>query len=311
MNAKYSTYTLPILFAAMCSVVGCSKTTPTSAPEASEASSTSPVLATRGEISVTQEEFAAHLSAKKIVIRSDEQLSKALGDYLEQRALADAMVASGELDQARIDAELEAFRQQLTSAQYFDKHLKTAITREAVERYYKDHADEFSTTKFHVAHILVRTTKDDDQQARDDKRQRIDAAYRALSQGDEFALVARRFSDDKISANKGGDMGWLREGAIAPTFSQVAMALEEGTFSKPVETGFGYHILYTLDKPRVQKRPLEAVEGDIRYKLRAEAKGAERERLLGNASVKVKAPTWRPAPTEAVQKHAEKSNPTK
>ena len=89
-------------------------------------------------------------------------------------------------------------------------------------------------------------------------------------------------------------MGYIKEGAIAPTFSQLAFELEPGRFSKPVETGFGYHIIKVLEPVKTQKQPLESVEGDIRYKMRGEAKQAETERLLGTITTTIDRKGWTP-----------------
>jgi peptidyl-prolyl cis-trans isomerase C len=56
--------------------------------------------------------------------------------------------------------------------------------------------------------------------------------------------------------------------------------------SEPFLTTFGYHIVKVLDEPRVVTRPFEAVKGDIRYKLRNQAKQAELERLKKQVNIK-------------------------
>jgi peptidyl-prolyl cis-trans isomerase SurA len=65
-----------------------------------------------------------------------------------------------------------------------------------------------------------------------------------LNQGGDFAVLARRFSDDPGSRDHGGDVGWFRQGmGFAPEFERVAFMLRPGQTSGIVETEFGFHII--------------------------------------------------------------------
>ena len=70
-----------------------------------------------------------------------------------------------------------------------------------------------------------------------------DSIAQALRHGADFAVAARRFSQDPGSREQGGDLGWFRRGPLVPEFERVAFALKPGVISDPVETPFGYHII--------------------------------------------------------------------
>lgn len=71
-----------------------------------------------------------------------------------------------------------------------------------------------------------------------------DSIYQALRDGADFAVAARRFSQDPGSREQGGELGWLRRGPpLAPEFEKVAFNLKVGVISRPVESPFGYHII--------------------------------------------------------------------
>ena len=96
-----------------------------------------------------------------------------------------------------------------------------------------------------VAHIMV---KNDSTVLRQSK-EKIDEIYKKLEQGDDFATIAREHSDDLSSAQKGGVLPKFGTGRMIKSFEDVAFALKnEGDFSKPFESGYGWHILKLLKK---------------------------------------------------------------
>ncbi len=68
-------------------------------------------------------------------------------------------------------------------------------------------------------------------------------AMAELRDGEEFEVVARRYSDDPSNREQGGDLGWVRRSQLVPEFAQAAWAARTGTPIGPVLTRFGYHII--------------------------------------------------------------------
>jgi peptidyl-prolyl cis-trans isomerase SurA len=80
-------------------------------------------------------------------------------------------------------------------------------------------------------------------QARQGAYQLADSVARALRQGGDFAVAAKRFSADSGSREQGGSLNWFRRGVMVPEFERVAFGLKPGVISDPVETPFGYHVI--------------------------------------------------------------------
>jgi peptidyl-prolyl cis-trans isomerase SurA len=74
-------------------------------------------------------------------------------------------------------------------------------------------------------------------------RTQADSVLQALRMGEDFATLARRFSDDPGSGQEGGDLGWFRRGRMVAQFEAVAFRLRPGQVSDVVETPFGFHII--------------------------------------------------------------------
>ena len=244
-------------------------------------------LARVGERDITREEFEAYLDVKHIRVRDQAHADKLLKEYVEREALADAIAKQELLDADRVRVELNEFRKELLISRYFDRFLSDRTGRDAVTNYYNAHAEEFADKKAHVAHVLVRTNRRMTGPERRAKRTQAQEAHSKIRAGEDFAEVAEAYSEDRTSSPRGGDLGWIREGSIDPAFSKTAFELEVGAVSEVIETPFGFHILKALEPPQVIRQPLSAVEGDIRYQLRAKAKNAELERLRELVEVSV------------------------
>lgn len=239
--------------------------------------------------SITQERFDAYLKLKRIPAQNAEWVSRELDEYLEREGLAGQIEKQGLLPVDQIEAEVSEFRKQMLISRYFEEYLRERVTDEAVRNFYATNPDQFQAKKVHVAHILLRTNtamSDAERQALLTKAQEV---YSRANAQEDFAALAKEYSEDLLSAQQGGNLGWLQEGAIDPTFSSKVFAMKAGELSEPVVTPFGFHVIKVIEGPQVIKQPFEAVSGDIRYRLRQEAKQAELERLKQAAKIEKKA----------------------
>lgn len=102
-----------------------------------------------------------------------------------------------------------------------------------------------------VAHIMKNVPKNATPEAKQKAKAEIEAIHQQLLNGANFAELAKKESQDKRSAVKGGEMPWFSTGKIVPEFSNAAFAIKNiGDFSKPIETNFGFHIIKKLnDRP--------------------------------------------------------------
>jgi hypothetical protein len=80
-----------------------------------------------------------------------------------------------------------------------------------------------------------------------------DSLYRVLTQGGDFAELARKFSGDPGSGQNGGDLGWFGRGRMVKPFEDSAFALADSAISEPVKSQFGWHIIQTLEKRKTDK----------------------------------------------------------
>lgn len=103
-----------------------------------------------------------------------------------------------------------------------------------------------------TAHIMVKLPKDAKQADIDAAKVKIDEVYTKLKAGEKFDDLAAKYSDDKASAKKGGELPWFGTGRMVPEFETAAFALKaDGDYSEPVLTQYGWHIIKRLEKKGV------------------------------------------------------------
>ncbi|MEJ2335142.1 MAG: peptidylprolyl isomerase [Gemmatimonadales bacterium] len=92
---------------------------------------------------------------------------------------------------------------------------------------------------------LVQVTIDPEpsEAARDSALKEASTARDEVREGEDFEIVARRYSDDVGTRAEGGDLGWIRRSEVDPAFGDAAWAVRTGIAIGPVESRFGFHII--------------------------------------------------------------------
>ena len=98
--------------------------------------------------------------------------------------------------------------------------------------------------EYKARHILI---KPDAVRSLEKAEQLAQNVRRELEGGAEFADLARRFSEDPLSAAKGGDLGWVRADQLVPGFANVMTQLPLNTLSGVTKSRFGFHLIEVLD----------------------------------------------------------------
>ena len=106
-----------------------------------------------------------------------------------------------------------------------------------------------------LANIMMRVRPSADSAAHQAGMEKINKCYSLLQQGESFADVARKYSEDDASAKNGGKMRWLSSGELPPEIEEVVFALDSGEYTEPMKSEYGYHIFQVLGK-----RPVKSFE---------------------------------------------------
>ena len=139
-----------------------------------------------------------------------------------------------------------------------------------VQKYYDEHAAEYEKPEqVHARHILFRFAPGATAEDKAKVRQRAEEILAKVKAGEDFAALAKQYSED-ASAAQGGDLGSFTRGKVVAPFERAAFSLAPGETSDLVESPFGLHIIKVDSKESAHTQTLEEVRAQIADKLKQE-----------------------------------------
>ncbi|MGZ7148673.1 peptidylprolyl isomerase PrsA [Bacillus sp. BC08] len=169
----------------------------------------------------------------------DKEVQKAKKQYGDQFTAV--------LENNRLKDEAD-FKNQIKFKLAMNEAIKKSVTEKDVKDHYKP--------EIKASHILV----SDENEAKEIKKK--------LDAGASFEELAKQESQDLLSKDKGGDLGYFHSGTMTPEFETTAYKLKIGQISDPVKSPNGYHIIKLTGKKDLQ--PYDEVKDSIRKSLEAE-----------------------------------------
>lgn len=203
---------------------------------------------------------------RRFVVLEGERRQAAYA-ILDVKALGGAVTVSDAEIKAYYDAHPDRFEsRESVSLDYVEaRPAEVAPVGEPTETElrasYESNPDRFQTAEQRRArHILVATGKDVDDKAAAGKAADIRAR---LEKGEDFAALARQYSDDTGSAANGGELGWAGKGTYVGPFEDALFAARPGETTQPVKTEFGYHIIQLEEVRPGVRRSFDEVRPEL------------------------------------------------
>jgi peptidyl-prolyl cis-trans isomerase C len=168
-----------------------------------------------------------------------------------RQAMGGAQVFARRLEDAGFDeaAYIEYTRRDLAAQQVFSELTRVdAPDEQQVRAFFEEHRAEMNRSEeIQVRHILIKVPQGAEASTVATARLRLEAMRKKISEGADFASVARSDSED-ASASQGGDLGYFPRGRMLPEFEAAAFALAPGAISEPVRTAVGWHLIYLQNR---------------------------------------------------------------
>ncbi|WP_417761974.1 peptidylprolyl isomerase [Shewanella sp.] len=183
--------------------------------------------------------------------------------------VADISVTDDEVSKYYEDNKLQFQRPEMVSLEYIELSAaalseKVNVTDDEAKAYYDEHVADYQTKeKRQAAHILIEATTDDTA-----AKAKAEDIVKQLKAGADYAELAKQNSQDPLTADKGGELGWFEAGVMDPAFDTALFALNKGDVSDVVKTPYGYHIIKLLDIQPSAAAPFDSVKAQIVQKIK-------------------------------------------
>jgi len=140
----------------------------------------------------------------------------------------------------------------------------TQISDDELKLKYQQNIQDYQVpNRVHAQHILFMTVGKTDAEV-DEIRKKAEDVLKQAKKGAKFDELAKKYSEDPGSKDKGGDLGWLVQGQTVPEFEKAAFSLQPGSISDLVKTQYGFHIIKVLEKETAHTKPFDEVKDSIR-----------------------------------------------
>ncbi|MBI4773736.1 MAG: peptidylprolyl isomerase [Deltaproteobacteria bacterium] len=178
----------------------------------------------------------------------------------------------------------------LATKQLLDRDVIRNITvsDQEMHKYFDENPDFFTQPeRYHTRHILVTMQKDWDDAKKAEARKKIEDIKTRLDKGEDFAALAKEYSDCP-SKDKGGDLGSVSRGQMVKPFEDAVFSMKPGERSGVVETEFGLHLIEVLEIEPPGKVPYDTIKGQIEAFLKRQKTEQELELYVDRLEEKAK-----------------------
>jgi len=192
---------------------------------------------------------------------------------------AKTRIGNDEMFELRLKAEnltkdelMKKWEEQGGAEKVLERELSVEVTEEEARKFYDDNPGQFEQPEMvRASHILISTRDEQKRELSAEqktvKRTTAEGVLKRARSGEDFAQLAKEYSDDPGSKDKGGEYTFPR-GRMVPEFEAAAFTMQPGQISDIVTTTFGYHIIKLIEKIPAKKVEFKTVESDLKNVLK-------------------------------------------
>lgn len=196
--------------------------------------------------------------------------------YLEKELVKEAK--KSDLDKNQLTkSQIEQAKNRILRQAYIEKITAESVTDEKINNKYLELTKEYEGKKeYKISHIVLKT-----------KEEAEDIIKKIKSKKFKFSELAKKYSIDRESAEKGGDLDFIVEDNLIKEISEIVVNLKSDEISDPVQTKFGWHII-RLDEVRDAKiLPFENLKETIKEQLKQEVLGQATSKFTNNLKLEI------------------------
>jgi peptidyl-prolyl cis-trans isomerase C len=234
---------------------------------------TKEILAMVGEDAITIDAYKEEIAMLPPQYRSLVGLHKSefLESLISKQLLLQEVKKRNLQNSENVKRLFKKVKEEMVIQELIDREItdKVVVTDSEIEAYYYKNQDKYAElAKTRVSHILV------------DSEVLAKKILLDLKDGKEFENLAKEYSLDAPTKDKGGELGYFEKGMLLPDFEQACDRIKVGEISDIVKTELGYHIIKVLNRKEAGVKALEDAKGDIKNELRLDKEISVYDNLL-------------------------------
>lgn len=217
----------------------------------------------------TIDQFIAHYNKLSPEKKEEKLTSAIIKEIVAKKTMEKIVIAESYANGLDKDSMFTRLNEKALERMYYQNYVRTQvadgiISDSLVNKFYREYSPQFSM-KYIMRPFL--TSSEADFIA--SQNEKINEAYSLLKSGTKFENVVNEFSQDRVSKEKGGSLGWtIREAFGDPVLRKVMDKLSHFEYSKPFKGYNGFYILYKGDKREVKVPPFKDVSNQIQATLK-------------------------------------------
>ncbi len=238
------------------------------------------ILASDGGILAKVGNYTLSANDVQVVMETDPQIKELIRQKPELRGQIERLVVERWLNitllylfakekgldkDPFIQKKLSEMERYLLAEEVLQKQLSTVKpTEEELKKFYEKNMELYTEPEgLKLKHILIYVPEKADKQTKEKALAKAKKIREELRKGAKFEELAKRYSDDTASREKGGDIGVLRKGMTVPEFEQKVFSLKEGSISEPIESPYGYHVVKVEKRIPPKVKPFEELKDQV------------------------------------------------
>jgi peptidyl-prolyl cis-trans isomerase SurA len=145
---------------------------------------------------------------------------------------------------------------------------RVSISDEEVKSYYERHMKSGGNVQVRASHIFIAIADAADAAAVKEKQVQAEKLLERARAGEDFAKLAKQYSDDAATRGDGGDLGTFGKDMLPKAIEELVFSMKVGEVRGPVRADRGFHVLKLVERKNKDPKPLAEVQDDIRIQLR-------------------------------------------
>jgi parvulin-like peptidyl-prolyl isomerase len=144
---------------------------------------------------------------------------------------------------------------------------KVSVSDADVQSYYERHMKSASV-QVRASHIFLAIPENADAAAAQERERQAKLLLQRAQSGEDFAKLAREYSEDAATRSEGGDLGWFGKDILPKPIEELVFSMKENDVQGPVRADRGFHVIKLLGRRSQDAKPLAEVRDQVRGQLR-------------------------------------------